>query len=124
MNYDSSNNPSTVLSWPSSSWSQIPTGTMLAAYGTSDTSFNTLGYTSGSTQIPNHSHQWTATGDGDHTISTNSGGSQYSWKNDGTRYQIQGTENESYYTNTAVLNDINNSNYPPYVVVSMWRRTG
>jgi len=37
---------------------------------------------------------------------------------------IIGTQNTDYWTSSSAGADIANSNYPPYVVVSMWRRTG
>jgi len=130
MNYDSSNNPSTVLSWPSSSWSQIPGGTTLVAlYGDTfgDPSFNIITSTGGTPSVQPHNHQWYVEKSGS-SGSIDTTDASTGWGTYGANgINISGFNDSEIKTNSYTSNTVNNadphSNYPPYVVVSMWRRT-
>jgi hypothetical protein len=130
MNFDSSLNPATLLSWPSSTWLAISGGFTLAAFnqGLGDPSFNVLGSLGGSPFTPPHNHQWYV-GKESSNGSIDTTGASKDW---GT-YEADGTTtigfNDSELTTAAYTSKILNnsdlhSNYAPYLVVSMWIRTG
>jgi len=131
MNYTNNTNPATLLSWPSSTWTKIAGGFTLASlYEAGDTfgdpSFNIITSTGGYPITPDHSHQWARIGvSGGHTIATSSDyDQQLTWDQYGIPQNIVDDETQNYYTNTVVKNSDTHSNYAPYIVVCMWRRTG
>jgi len=136
MNYDSSSNPSTILNWSGSTWVEIPGGTTIAALYTAtsggDNYFSVIGATGGNASIQSHNHQCFSTNNGtgvavntettdyDAIIGFNSsGGGKYYDSNDNKHLS-----GGSFYTSNTVNNADAHSNYSPYLVVSMWRRTG
>jgi hypothetical protein len=129
MNYDSSANPNTVLSWPSSysTWTAINGANVLASYYSADASFN-LGVAGGYASIQSHNHQWynADSGVSSKSIDTTSAFDNcVTYASNGTSF-VTFDDNElrvDAYTTTTVGNASSNSNYPPYTVVAMWRRT-
>ena len=128
MNYNNSANPSSLLSWSSSTWIQIPGGYTLVSYYNSsgDSNFSNLGATGGNTMTQNHSHQWyEVNSSSSYTIDTTPASSGFGiYNSTGSSITINNDElTQSAFTSTNVLNSTTNSNYSPYLVVSMWKRT-
>jgi hypothetical protein len=125
INYDNSLNPSDASLLGFGTWTVIPKGTTLVAWASGDTSFGTLGGTGGTAKINPHSHQWAAANSSaSYSLYTHDTYNQYTWNSDATKKNFVSDEHQDYYTNNTISADTSfNSNYPPYVVVAMWRRT-
>ena len=129
MNYTNSANPNTVLNWPSSysTWVAITGSRVLVAYNSSDSNFN-LGDSGGTATVATHSHQWYnyyTTSDGNLIQTNNISGTAKSsgWLEDGKAESFGDPLTNNYFTDTDIYNASANSNYPPYQVAAMWRRT-
>jgi hypothetical protein len=128
-------NPSVLMKWSNSTWVSIDPNN---GYGVSLVSgnpansangFNNFGDISGYAQIPSHSHQWNNKSGSWGALVPSTSGSYYAqtYNAKGTLKDYSDAGSDHYtdnaYTSTDVLNDASNSNYHPYVVVAMWRRT-
>jgi len=127
MNYSNSTNPYTLLGF--GTWSQIPGGTTLVSLygGTGDASFNTINVSGGNATIQPHNHQWyVVKSDSYGSIDTTNAST--GWGTYGANgISISGFNDSEITTNSYTSNTVNNadphSNYSPYLVVSMWKRT-
>ena len=137
MNYYSKSTPNDLLGWPTTSgytstWVQVKQYT-LAGYDASNNYFSTLGGNGGYAQIQSHRHQWLEWVDyNSNAIDTGGDGN-----NTNKLYDANDRSSPSYipddsvidrncYTSTLVedYSDASgNSNYPPYLIVTMWKRT-
>ena len=137
MNYNNFTTPSTLFSWSASTWSQIPVGTTFVSGVSGNATFGTLGRTGGNAKISQHNHQWNRRGVTSDNLSlqtynipptgTTPNSQTYDSNGNSMQYTAAGSVrmNIDCYTDNVIGADTNaTSNYPPYVVVSMWRRTG
>jgi hypothetical protein len=131
MNYISDSNPTILLNWSTSTWVEVKQKT-LVGYDSGDSNFNTLGGNGGYANIQPHNHQWYNLIGGDNSAyvidATNaSSGSAKSYKEDGadSSYFSDPLDTISYYTATTITGDSNTatSNYPPYFIVTIWKRS-
>ena len=131
--------PSVLMKWSNSTWVSIDPSN---GYGVSLVSgnpvnsangFNNFGSLGGNAKIQPHNHQMNSingqpAGDGIGGVNFNDGRYDSTvWKEDGTENGIfvgAGTIGSNMFTNKVITADGNaKSNYHPYVVVAMWRRT-
>jgi hypothetical protein len=135
MNYTSSSTPNTLLGWPTTSgytstWVQVKQYT-LVGYDSTDSSFNTLGGVGGYANIQPHNHLWYGYDSStknrviDSTNGGNGRGGSYSSNGTTLNYFDDPNLEASYYTSRTIATDpnTNSSNYPPYLIVTMWKRT-
>ena len=130
-------NPRNLMSWSDSTWVNVDPDnnygvSLVSGNPSSGNGFNNFGNFSGNARIQNHSHQVTSTnapqnGTGIRVLTFND--IRYdsnTWNSTGSATNISNyydTAQTPLFTSTDVLNETSTSNYHPYVVVAMWRRT-
>jgi hypothetical protein len=128
MNADASKstqNPNVILNWPASTWVEVQAKTLVGYDGGT---FSPVGVAGGYANIQPHGHQWyihDGSTSGEVIDATNGNGKASSYDTDGNTSAFPDPLVNNYYTGSTIKFDSNPiSNYPPYVVVNIWTRTG
>jgi hypothetical protein len=121
------------MNWAASTWVNVDPNnnygvSLVSGNPSSGNGFNDFGKFSGNATIQPHNHQWLidSSDDGQNIDATNgpSNKSSRSYESDGsTVLEFSDPLQQSAYTSKTIFSANVTSNYPPYMVVAMWRRT-